>query len=186
MFLDIHGDSDFVFSGYVGSISFVILLESLWFLFVLHHQYLIATSCLFFFSFCLFRGRRQCVLICFPSSGTSRIYIYIFKSLTKQDKIYKKFTLLCGFVSSPLSVHQSLESLFNLFFFSAFCTIYNWLPSLFGSFSSSHWRFSTLHSKFPANICSALQSTELNLISLQQQYTNGEENHPQCTPSDNS
>ena len=124
MFLDIHGDSDFVFSGYVGSISFVILLESLWFLFVLHHQYLIATSCLFFFSFCLFRGRRQCVLICFPSSGTSRIYIYIFKSLTKQDKIYKKFTLLCGFVSSPLSVHQSLESLFNLFFFSRRFVLY--------------------------------------------------------------
>ena len=124
--------------------------------FVLHHQYLIVTSCLFFF--CLYWERRQCIHLFFRHLQHPA-YTYIFKSLTKQDKnLFKKKLHYCvGPCRRCWSVHQSLESLFNLFFFSAFCTIYN-------RFSSSYWRL--LDSSFPFSRHYALHSNRLYLICI--------------------
>jgi len=134
---------------------FVILLESLWFFFVLHHQYLIATSCLFSF---VFTGKGDSVFICFPSFGTSSIYIYIQIPHQTRQKSIKKITLLCGSVSSLLSVHQSLESLFNLFFFWRFV-----LYTI--DFLRPAGGFLTLPSHFPAiMLCTPIDCTSSVLV----------------------
>lgn len=174
----------------VGSILFVTSLESLWFFSPFHHRYLIAHY-LFIFPFVFFfRGKATVYSFRFPSSGTSHIYIYIFKkSLTKQDKkIYtKKFLqLLCEFVSSPLSVHQSLESFISiscLLFFSAFCTIYNRLSSLFwfDFFVPLEASLRNLSFSVFQPVCPALQSTVPHLYSCKNRTPDGGRKSPYFT-----
>ncbi len=122
MFLDIHGGFTTMYSSPVGSIFFCYFARIV-VVFFCPSSPIFNRHFLFIFPLS-FPGKATVYSFVFRHLEHPA-YIYIFKSLTKQDKIYKKFTLLCGFVSSPLSVHQSLESLFNLSFFSAFCTIYN-------------------------------------------------------------
>lgn len=133
------------------------LLESLWFLFfVLHHQYLIATSCLF--SFVLIPGKATVYSFVFRHlEHPAYIYIYSNPSPNK-TQIYKKLHYCVG-PCRRCWAYTSHWNHYSICFF--FFGVLYYIQSIF---FSSRWRL--LDSSFPFSSHYALHSNRLYLICI--------------------
>ncbi|EFX74936.1 hypothetical protein DAPPUDRAFT_306939 [Daphnia pulex] len=185
MFLDIHGGCSpppppCISVAAVGSKPFFVIFARIVVVSFFRPSSSIFNRHFLFIFLCLNTGEGDSVFICFPSFGTSSIYIYIQIPHQTRHKSIKNYIIVWVRV---VAVERTpvIGIIIQSVFFSAFCTIYN-------RFSSrSAGGFLTLPSHFPAiMLCTPIDCTSSVLVTQQQNTRKKKKITINFTPSRNS
>lgn len=174
MFLDIHGGCSplCISVAAVGSKSFFVIFARIVVVSFFRPSSSIFNRHFLFIFLCLNTGEGDSVFICFPSFGTSSIYIYIQIPHQTRHKSIKKLHYCVGPCRRCWAYTSHWNHYSICFFFSAFCTIYN-------RFSSRPaGGFLTLPSHFPAiMLCTPIDCTSSVLVTTTEHKKEKENHH---------